>query len=536
MGKLLLISKRFLGVFMIVSLGLFGCLDDGAHKSDNHFTVLHPATIDEPLTNPGMGWMIEEFENVTPSEACRTNDFPLVDTVEVIATWSAIERVPPSPEPIYDWEAIDEIIDHWANVKSKNISLRISTEDIGCYLPFCDESAPGYRSGFRGIPEWLALQLTQTMQKRTDDVVFEFPDYQDSIYRDSLVSFLDAYAGRYRNHSSVDLVNIRGYGAWGEWHSGHDIGVADNQNQRVETLQWIIDSWSNPWQNQKILLLSNSYEWRSPSELNPDTASIEVYREWEDAYSHYKKISAFDYAWNVPMVSFRRDGFNVDDTVNPEFDGRLLKDFFENSPKKLPIVAEFMKTYAEYKRLGAVDAIISKALSYHANYIMMPGWACGAGQPLIESAAWDAEVFYSERQDLILSGLKKGGMGYRFELQKIEIQRNFGENGRVSFRSWWRNVNVGRAITDFDLQYVLEDSNGVVVWIGTETSLDVRDFVGDKSYEVSSDFVAPILDVGSYTLKIAFVNPLDVSKNINLPLLSKDEFGRYPIAEIQVGL
>lgn len=174
-----------------------------------------PTPTEEPLGNPGMGWMLEEWTTRGPNYGanCRENNpFGLVDNIEVFEAWSFVERT----QGVYDWSRIDESINFWRQ-RGKRVILRVSTEDLGCYLPGCT----GY-AGWKGIPEWLKNQISGSMYYYQDGPTFEFPDYQNPTYQAALVRFLTAYGAKYRDNPVVAAVGLRGFGQWGEWHSGHN--------------------------------------------------------------------------------------------------------------------------------------------------------------------------------------------------------------------------------------------------------------------------------------------------------------------------
>ncbi|MCC3372415.1 beta-galactosidase [Cohnella sp. REN36] len=259
-----------------------GTAEAGAAAAQAKLVRVTPDLTNEVLHNPGMGWVL--IDNAIPGhlDAGRTGAYPEVDNVAVLTHWGELEPT----EGQFEWSLLDEAIDYWSNL-GKRIHFRISTDAM---------MISGY-SYAKSVPEWLFQQYGVPYQERFDQgYTFKLPDYTHPVFMEKLETFLQAFADRYRNDPRLDIVDLRGYGTWGEWHSGHDF---DSYSERIATLRTIIDKWDDAWNGDKILALSNSYEWRSEMEPSVSTpASYEDYMSW----------SAFDYALTKPNLTFRRDG------------------------------------------------------------------------------------------------------------------------------------------------------------------------------------------------------------------------------------
>lgn len=492
--------------------GRFG----GWYTLEGGQSAVTPTPIEDPFGNPGMGWILEEWTTRSPNYGsnCRqTNPFSLVDNVEVFDAWSFIERT----RGVYDWSRLDESIAFWSR-QGKRIILRVSTEDLGCY------ACTGY-AGFRGIPEWLRNQLSASLYSYFDVSTWEFPDYQNASYQAALVRFLAAYGARYRDNPFVDAVGIRGYGQWGEWHSGHNF---PDEASRISTLRWLMDQWLAPWQGKKTLMVSASYEYRNT--VVPPSASLATYGEHD--YSQFLRVSAFDYAMTKPNLAFRRDGFDAGlaNVIKPDLDGRLLNEAF-NDGRLLPNFAEFFGDYEWFRSRNASRAGLDHALRSHPNYAVLQGWTCS--DP--EVPGLDAARFYREQlQTVVKPALMRGGLGYRLEIGASSYTHRLGPGvAQLLVDTTWSNVAVGRATTNYGIRYYLVDAaTGREAWASTYRGFDVRTLTGAASPIVRASFPAPTLPAGDYLLKVALVDSAGTPA-VRLAISGRDALGRYTLGVVR---
>jgi hypothetical protein len=460
-------------------------------------TVVYPTEISDVLHNPDMGWVY--VTNAIPGheDLGRVGTFPEVDNVAICSTWAELESV----EGQFSWTRIDNAIAYWGAQQGKRIHFRISTE------PYII----GYYSYSAGSPSWLYSNYSIPYQNMTAyGFTYRVPDYTNTIYLTKLNNFLTAFANRYRNNAYLDIVDLRGYGLWGEWHSGHNFA---NVSQRESGLATIIDNWYSAWQENKILALSCSYEFRN--DMTPNCS-------YPTNYNDYKQWSAFDYALTKPNLTIRRDGLAG---AMLTWDSKYLTDFF-NSGRNLPVMGEFFGGYSAYRdNLIAnytPDTAVDEALSYHPNYLTMMGWDADASAP----------AFYSERSDLISKGNKM--MGYRFVLSEASYPTTILPGEGFVLKQSWVNRAVGKCFNKYPLKIYLTDSNGNEVWSATDDKFDQRSFVKDNVYDVDSGFVLPsTVSAGTYSLRVAMVDSNGQSK-IKIAISNEDSQGRYILGNVNV--
>jgi len=459
---------------------------------------VYPREINDELVNPDQGWtFIDLAMNVDDfPDAGRNGTRPYMHNVYLLTTWAEIETEPGN----YDWTLLDQLFDYWSS-QGKSIDFRISTDTM---LTGKDYS--------RGVPEWLYDKYGVPYQERYewDGRVIRFPDYTHPIYQEKLNSFLQAFASHYKDRPELGTVDLRGYGTWGEWHSGHDFASMD---ERIHTLRGIIDAWYEAWEGKKVLLLSNSFEYRQ--ELQPA-----VYRPQNMA--EYQSWSAFDYALTKPYLGFRRDG--IAGSMR-EYDTRFLVDLFR-SGRRTPIVGEFFHDYSGYQKGdqgydNAYSALNEALFKFHLNYSTTMGWERG------ELRTWEQDpefIRYGNRM-----------MGYRFVLHQAAYPTAVAPGGTFTLHQTWSNQAVGRSYKRYPLKVYLFDKENREVWSSVDTQFNQTGFVKGEVYDWQSKFtIGADLPEGSYDVRIAMVDEATEEAAIALGIDGNDGHKRYSLGRLEV--
>jgi len=483
---------------------------------------VYPQETDEVFSNPLMGWWY--IDNAIPGHMDAGRSLPyikngtsweLVDHVAILSAWGAIEVEPGR----FDWSLIDEAVEFWTS-QGKRIHFRISTDPM--IMPHV---------GFViGAPQWLYdLGVPYKVKDGAGwgkEAECAYPDYTHPLYVTHLKRFLAEFSGRFKDHPAVELVQLMGYGAWGEWHSGYDYPTLE---KRLEALQIIIDAWSEAWAGSNVILvLSNSYEWQE--ELTPYGISI---NHWpKPSYEEYVRASAFDYAYyQVENIALNRNGLSR--YVHDPYDGRLMLEFFDRTRK--PISGEIAGSLGLYQNLHDgynPRRAIDEALNYHVNYLMTLGWDITAfnlaKNPNVDSALY----FYNQEYNrLIPYGLR--WMGYRLVLTQAHFPGVAAPGETFTLIHAWENRAVGRLYRKYPLGvYLLRDNE--LVFSAIDESFDPTYIVSGSTYEYQTQITLPEdLPTGEYDLYIALVDEHQ-QPAIRLPIEGHDGQNRYLLGRIQV--
>lgn len=465
--------------------------------------------------NPYMGWVLEynaiEGLPYLNNHQCRDMGingkfYPEFDVIEILSSWGDIER----QEGILDWSRLDAAIELWSS-KGKKIRLRVSNDDLGPYF----NSVPRDRLG---TPGWLYTKYGIDKQIKTYDGAsnWQFPNIAHPTYQIKLKKFLTELAGRYKTHPSIEVVSIRGYGAWGEWHDGYSFRTPD---EKVSALRQMIDLWTQAWAGgPQILSLPVSIDCEGA-----DWNSVECNRRKKDNYAGFKNQMGYDHALSIPMLTFNKDCVGACTAPN---EYSLLDESFHN--KKLPLIGEFGGFYKDYKNNsnGRTFAFAKQDIfKQRLNYITALGWSCDLH---------DADDFYSEQKSMIDSVMMQ--LGYRLSVSQVVLPEFLIPGHRFTMNHFWKNEGVGRFYGDVNLKVYLVSQVGDTVWEGNELSFDISDSLkGIPDLEKSSPFLLPKeIPVGSYQLKLAIVEARAGSRPIKLAMNTRDSSGRYLLGAVAV--
>ncbi|HEX8521954.1 MAG TPA: DUF4832 domain-containing protein, partial [Tepidisphaeraceae bacterium] len=307
----------------------------------------------------------------------------------------------------------------------------------------------------------------------------------------------------------VTLIDLRGFGVWGEWHSGFRYAtIAD----RRAALSKILDIWSDALPDH-YLALSNSWDPDGPPELHAGPAH-QFDARFTSRFTDYVHYSAFDHAMTKRNVTFRRDGvggavFSNERRFNDEAFATLSRG---------PMSCEFVGSYSPAKDGGEkwLKHMINDALSLHPNYINLLGYAGG-----------EAASFIREQPELVARGARQ--MGYRLVPIKLTMPRAIRSDDDFEITSGWINQGVGRAMRDFHLVVVLKDQHGKTIATTDAGPTGCQRWVRGTNYNLKSNVSFKKLRPGAYTLHIGLT---DGDAPTALPLC-EGAGGVYPIGSIE---
>src|SRR4051812_6671248 len=399
--------------------------------ADRTVTITPDELPDSLLQNPDMGWVLYENYPIDQNPhgsstmlALPTESFPGVDAVALMFSWQDIEKQPDQ----YDFSKVDFAYDHWAKL-GKAIQLRMSTETL---LWWENRDPPAGK----GMPDYVLGRIPddEKQTRAMQGINYSVVDARNTFYLTRLAKFLRAVDVHFSAARPVTLIDLRGYGVWGEWHSGYKYPTLENRRAAIKKL---LDVWTDALPNHR-LALSYSYDPDGPKELYEGTT--EKFDEHATRhYSQYLNYSAFDYALTKPHVTFRRDGCGGAVHSNER---KLIEEAFRLG--RGPMLSEFVDGFWQSKAGNEkwIAWKIEDALSLHPNYISLLGWQ-GA----------DALAFTKERRDLFSLGLKR--MGYRLVPTKVVYPSVIDAGKPLDLEMHWANRGVGRALRDYELQLQL---------------------------------------------------------------------------------
>jgi hypothetical protein len=483
------------------------------------WVTVHPTETDAVFHNPGQGWWY--IDNALPGQLDAGRSLPYiedgtawgeVDAVAILSTWGQIETA----EGVFDWSLVDEAVDFWAS-KGKRIHFRLSTEPM--LMPHI-----GYVTG---VPEWLYEAGLPYEEKDSGSwgaaSLCKYPDYTHPLYFPHLKRFLKAFADRYGPYTAVEVVQLLGYGTWGEWHSGHNMPTLE---VRREVLKRILDEWEAAFRPYgTLLVLSNSYEWRN----DQLPKGLSVQDSPPPTYQQYIEGSAFDYAYSKPSIALWRAGLSR--YVYDFFDGRLIHDYKQQ--RRGLVYGEMAASLGEYEK--GVDNFsprraVDEALSFGCNWLMTPGWDISQNT-LRDDYTLDSALYFHNResQGLMQYGLR--WLGARLVVSEARFTSSVRPGGTLSLLARWENRGCGRLAKPYRLEVSLL-ADAEVVWKGVDEHFDLTGLAAGSQLTHFTTFTLPVdLAEGEATLALALVDE-EGKPAFRLALEDSDASLRCPMGTI----
>jgi hypothetical protein len=472
--------------------------------------TIHPAEdTNLVLRNPDMGWVLYEnypLDTIPGGSSTLVNlpteTFPEADAVALMFTWQDVER----NQDEYDFSKLDFVYDYWTK-RGKSIQLRLSTAS----LMFWESRKP---PAGKGIPDYVREKMSseEKQVRKMDGTPYHVEDARNPFYGERMEKFLREVGKHFGKDRPVTLIDLRGFGAWGEWHSGFPYKTLEDRRTALKT---ILDIWTRALPTHH-LSLSYSYDPDGPRSLygGPTKKFESVYAT---NYAEFLAYSAFDHALTKSNITFRRDGCGGAVHSNER---KLCEEAFAGLNRG-PFMSEFLGGYAAVKKGGTnwVNWMIEDALSLHPNYINLLGW---------QSA--DALRFTRERPDLVRRGLLR--MGYRLMPVKVSYPTVILPNKPFDVKTEWVNRSVGRAMQPFVITFQLRKANEAVAENSNPTFLDATRWVEGKTYPITVKTVFPAPPPGQYQL--TFSIRTRSGQLIALPIKEHAPDKSYPLGQITI--
>ena len=463
----------------------------GAYK-----TVAFEETNDLCADNEGMGWVIleEPLYGGLPSLGYE-GTFPEVKSISLSTGWSCFEETPGD----YDWSVMDETIEYWVS-QGKTINLRLCTDGLTLN-----------QGVINGCPAWLFEEPYNVPQIVNNGEIYA--DLSSSVYQEELRKFLAEFAEHYNSpeypyRDAIEVVELRGYGMVGEWHSGWN--TYTNVEERTQTLCDIIDMWREAW-GDKLLVLSCTYEFvnNMPGVLSPENMDEFMY------------FMGYDHALQLDNITFRRDGIAF---AMREYDSRMARDYF-NLNTGLPLLGEIGGGYAThtdndpYPLFEAMNEALHK---WRVNYQTVIGWV-----------AQDFDIVIRQEKELVEYFNRM--MGYRLVPDEIQYSSEVKAGDKMYLNTLWSNQAMGRCWQDYDLSVYFENAAGETVYTGTDARFNPVSINGGEPhfFELSFDLPATLAN-GEYTVKFA-ITDAEGSPKVEMPIAGNDGNKKYYLGKVTVG-
>lgn len=343
-------------------------------------------------------------------------------------------RIATPTRGVYNWSFFDNIFEQ-AKAKGQKVSFGIMTVypdgDPGVGLI----SIPG--GGYASYPLWLHNSMMSKPVKAWRTGNTWTPNYNDTTYTNWLLELHKdindhIYAKGY--DKMINAIDIRGYGAWGEWHSGYTPNnvVSDypaGTFPTVASLKRIVDSHLQGFPNFQLQCMIAGFDanWLNNTKNPPEIA--------------YYLLTARN---TKGLIGWRRDQWGA-------LDG-YLKDYLENNNRS-------------FNGLVFKDSIMVRYKS-----------APITGEP----PAWNPNEYGDLERQIRLYGATSFGNGNYGGLQGQSVSRVRAaskaagyrisptggfvqvENGKLRIDLSWQNTGICPTYENWNVVFELTDNTGVV--------------------------------------------------------------------------
>ncbi len=434
---------------------------------------VHPAASDEPLLNPGKGWVAYGFPQDHPDAVVG-----LCTTGYLRYEWG---RLNPA-DGVYDWAPVDDAIAAW-KARGKKFAFGVEALDSHTKL-----------EGGSSVPRWV-IDAGAKGQTVSISPVNEYagtpgpkwvPDFADPVYRAEMAKFVAALAARYDGNPDVAFIDIRDYGNWGEGH----MWPFSQEGIPPESLQGLVALYRDAFHATQLLL-----PWGKPA---------------------YDSV----YAWAVGQgIGMRRDG------ICGNSDGSETA----RSLDRAPAAFEFYGSYTWLKEKGWWDGRQDDAgRGYRLEECVERGRPSWIGMSL-----WgDAKNLLAAERPLVERMANR--MGYHFRVERAAWPDSWKPSETALVELDWLNDGVAPIYLPCRVAFALLDDSGqatqVAVPEGSAPGSWVPGTVRTETYRLAF----PAAPAGQYRLAVGIVPPDGTVPLIRLGLRDATPAGWCPLGTASI--
>ena len=194
------------------------------------------------VTNPHKGWVQYAYSPwyfESPEDGVKNN--PTWDITSVVYTrfqWKNIE----TDDGVYDWSPIDEMIS-LCEENGKTFAFGVIPSDSGSN----DEKGL--------VPQFVydkgcKYVMANTYSFYSDSSVQRTPVWDDPVYIEEFYKFSEALAEKYDGNKSIEFIDIRAFGNWGEWHT---YGLDGSTMPSLRIQKKCIEKWSKLFKKTTVV-------------------------------------------------------------------------------------------------------------------------------------------------------------------------------------------------------------------------------------------------------------------------------------------
>ncbi|MFT3675248.1 MAG: PKD domain-containing protein [Chitinophagaceae bacterium] len=459
---------------------------------------------DPDLNRPGAGaeqWNDQNMTNI-PVEGTNTRRLDKYFRF----SWSMFE----SGQGVYTWSKFDQEIND-AISKGQKFSFGIMTH----YPDAVSPHRVNYDGGYSVYPQYLHnLMQAETVKDWRASNGSWVPNWNSEAYLSRLLALNQAINNHinttsYNGVAYKDVINyidIRGYGAFGEWHSYTIVDVMSQYpagtRATTASLNRIIDAHVDAFPNFPLVIMVSAFDGnRLGNTMNPP----------EVAYHALTRRN------NYGPVGWRRDNWGATDTYLRWYtdqntltvSGMRLDTAIMNRWKYAPVVGEPCCN-ADYADLE------NQVKRYHAvsfgNGNFSPN---GTINPNMRAASKAA--------------------GYRIILEGGSVAASVSTGTAFPVTLQWKNVGLTQSYEDWDVLYELKNSAGTAVW-SSVSAFQIKMFLPETTARAHTDNLTLPGNVtaGTYTLTVKVRDADGFRTPMPLAITGRNSDGSYTLRTLTV--
>lgn len=437
------------------------------------------------LVNPDIGITDHQTINRHSDPYWSEPSYPETSVVYYRWYWEQLEP----EEGVYNYKLIDDTIKA-ARAQNKKIVIRFMTMaglNDTYYKP-----SPRAGKKILGIPCWLKKQIdpqTHAICKNDNSFII---NYKNKIFKADLKRFIDAMGKRYDHNPTILRLDVGLVGTWGEWHLAthyKDPGpTLGKHGYKAKDLIPYITMMQQAFPNKMLTMSIGTTSDNTTSYATQHGLGwrADCIGDWSHGWNHM--------AEGYPQTIKHIEGQGNIKNTYPD------KDFlnrWQHAPVDLEICTDMVDWGKQPKiyTLEKVKKTFDTILNFHTSLFNLKSTKIPAQyQPLLH--------------DLI----KK--LGYRFNLNHIQVTSEFKPGASITFDSQWQNVGVAPSYNNYPIVwrlrsknnndiYYFNTNNNITQWMPAATTTSQAPI-----YNQNNTFTLPKkISKGQYYVDIAMVKP-----------------------------
>jgi hypothetical protein len=495
-------TGKFILIFSFLLIAFFS----GYTQTALSFTQIPTSNPDFIAPDRGAEhWGTTDWDNVYVPEVPAGNTKPL--NFYTRFNWTDIESS--TSQGSYSWStfdaAINQAIDDGAMFSFGVMPMCTACGSFGAYPTYLHNLMQAEASNSRdwqnsdGVwvpnwnsPNWLGrwTALMNAVAAHISTGTHSGKNYKDAVY----------------------IVDIRGYGDFGEWHTYPWTGTEPTgRAATVASLQAIVDAVKNAFPNNPLVLAMGAFDTQNASQL-PAQACY---------YNLTTKNNWGEIGWRRDNLG--DDGYNSWLTGNPgTYNGVSFSTLIMNKWKVAPIGGEPANDLNGTSRCGSIQCdLLNEINLFHMS-------SFGNGNFPIMSNTSTALV------NAVLAASKASG--YRLVLTGGTMTTTLASGGAFSLSLNWQNVGIAPVYENWNVVYELRKSDGTVVWTGNSAFKPKLFLPAGTPTAASDNFTLSAVAAGTYSMYMIVRDPASYKAPLPLAINGRNTDGSYLIrSNITIG-